>query len=104
MRKGGRVVCAGIHMSDIPSFPYRELWEERQLLSVANLTRQDGIDFLRLVPQMGITPYALSSRCGLANRRLHWEAGSISLARSASKRVIYVTQHKGHGALLNWRD
>ena len=48
VRKGGRVVCAGIHMSDIPSFPYRLLWEERQLVSVANLTRQDGIDFLRL--------------------------------------------------------
>ncbi|MEJ2690970.1 MAG: zinc-dependent alcohol dehydrogenase family protein [Deltaproteobacteria bacterium] len=45
VRKGGRVVCAGIHMSDIPSFPYRLLWGERQILSVANLTRQDGIDF-----------------------------------------------------------
>jgi alcohol dehydrogenase, propanol-preferring len=45
VRKGSRVVCAGIHMSDIPSFPYRILWEERQLVSVANLTRQDGIDF-----------------------------------------------------------
>ena len=54
VRKGGRVVCAGIHMSDIPSFPYRILWEERQLLSVANLTRQDGIEFLRLVPSMNI--------------------------------------------------
>ena len=54
VRKGGRVVCAGIHMSDIPSFPYSLLWEERQLLSVANLTRQDGLDFLRQVPQMGI--------------------------------------------------
>jgi len=54
VRKGGRVVCAGIHMSDIPSFPYRLLWEERQLLSVANLTRQDGIDFLRLAPEIGI--------------------------------------------------
>jgi propanol-preferring alcohol dehydrogenase len=52
--KGGRVVCAGIHMSDIPSFPYSLLWEERQLLSVANLTRQDGLDFLRQVPQMRI--------------------------------------------------
>ena len=52
--KGGRVVCAGIHMSDIPSFPYRLLWEERQILSVANLTRQDGIDFLKKVPEMGI--------------------------------------------------
>jgi propanol-preferring alcohol dehydrogenase len=54
VRKGGRVVCAGIHMSDIPSFPYRILWEERQLVSVANLTRQDGIDFLKIVPQAGI--------------------------------------------------
>ncbi|MEO8601401.1 MAG: zinc-dependent alcohol dehydrogenase family protein [bacterium] len=54
VRKGGRVVCAGIHMSDIPRFPYRVLWEERQLVSVANLTRQDGLDFLRLAPQIGI--------------------------------------------------
>jgi len=64
VRKGGRVVCAGIHMSDIPSFPYRLLWEERHLLSVANLTRQDGIEFLRLAPQIGIvtqtTRYALA--------------------------------------------
>src|SRR5207253_3004012 len=45
VRKGGRVVCAGIHMSDIPSFPYADLWEERQIVSVANLTRQDGLDF-----------------------------------------------------------
>jgi len=54
VRKGGRVVCAGIHMSDIPRLPYSLLWEERQLLSVANLTRQDGLDFLRQAPQMGI--------------------------------------------------
>ena len=54
VRKGGRVVCAGIHMSDIPSFPYRMLWEERQLLSVANLTRNDGIEFFNLVPRVGI--------------------------------------------------
>lgn len=54
VRKGGRVVCAGIHMSDIPSFPYHLLWEERQLVSVANLTRQDGLDFLRVVSQAGI--------------------------------------------------
>jgi alcohol dehydrogenase, propanol-preferring len=63
VRKGGRVVCAGIHMSDIPRFPYALLWEERQLVSVANLTRQDGIDFLRLAPDIGIvtetTRYAL---------------------------------------------
>ncbi len=54
VRKGGRVVCAGIHMSDIPSFPYRLLWEERALLSVANLTREDGVEFLGLVPKMGV--------------------------------------------------
>jgi propanol-preferring alcohol dehydrogenase len=63
VRKGGRVVCAGIHMSDIPSFPYRLLWEERALVSVANLTRQDGVDFLGLAPRIGIvtktTPYPL---------------------------------------------
>jgi len=63
VRKGGRVVCAGIHMSDIPSFPYRLLWEERQLMSVANLTRRDGVEFLRVAPQVGIitrtTSYAL---------------------------------------------
>jgi propanol-preferring alcohol dehydrogenase len=46
VRKGGRVVCGGIHMTDIPTFAYRLLWEERQLLSVANLTRQDGTEFL----------------------------------------------------------
>jgi len=63
VRKGGRVVCAGIHMSDIPRFPYSLLWEERELLSVANLTRKDALDFLALVPQIGIvtktTPYPL---------------------------------------------
>ena len=63
VRKGGRVVCAGIHMSDIPSFPYAVLWEERQLLSVANLTRQDGVDFFALAPSVGIVtkthPYPL---------------------------------------------
>jgi threonine dehydrogenase-like Zn-dependent dehydrogenase len=54
VRKGGRVVCAGIHMSDIPSFPYNLLWQERQLVSVANLTRRDGLDFLKIAPQAGI--------------------------------------------------
>lgn len=48
VRKGGRVVCGGIHMSDIPAFPYALLWEERELLSVANLTRADGREFLRI--------------------------------------------------------
>ena len=70
VRKGGRVVCAGIHMSDIPSFPYRLLWEERQLVSVANLTRQDGIDFLQLVPQMNIVTKTTSYPLNHANQAL----------------------------------
>jgi propanol-preferring alcohol dehydrogenase len=52
--KGGTVVCAGIHMSDIPAFPYTLLWGERAVRSVANLTRQDGIDFLALAPQVPV--------------------------------------------------
>jgi len=47
--KGGKVVCAGIHISDIPSFPYADLWEERQILSVANLTREDGLSFFEMI-------------------------------------------------------
>jgi propanol-preferring alcohol dehydrogenase len=70
VRKGGRVVCAGIHMSDIPSFPYQLLWEERQLVSVANLTRQDGIDFLRLAPQIGIVTETSCYPLDQANRAL----------------------------------
>ena len=63
VRKGGRVVCGGIHMSDIPSFPYRLLWEERSVVSVANLTRADGREFLALAPKIPVrtttTPYPL---------------------------------------------
>ncbi len=54
VRKGGSVVCAGIHMSDIPSFAYHLLWEERKIVSVANLTRRDGIDFFTVARQAGI--------------------------------------------------
>ena len=70
IRKGGRVVCAGIHMSDIPRFPYELLWEERQLLSVANLTRQDGVDFLRKAPEMGIVTHTTSYPLKNANQAL----------------------------------
>jgi propanol-preferring alcohol dehydrogenase len=52
--KGGVVVCGGIHMSDIPSFPYRLLWEERVVRSVANLTRRDGVEFLELAPEVPV--------------------------------------------------
>jgi len=54
VKKGGRVVCGGIHMSDIPSFPYRILWEERQVVSVANLTRADAHEFLAIAPKAGV--------------------------------------------------
>ena len=70
VRKVGRVVCAGIHMSDIPSFPYSLLWEERQLVSVANLTRQDGVDFFQLVPQIGIVTQTTSYPLQQANQAL----------------------------------
>jgi propanol-preferring alcohol dehydrogenase len=60
---GGTVVCAGIHMSDIPSFPYADLWEERVLRSVANLTRADAEEFLALAPQVPVrttvTPFSI---------------------------------------------
>jgi propanol-preferring alcohol dehydrogenase len=54
LAKGGTVVCAGIHMSDIPSFPYELLWGERVLRSVANLTRRDGEEFLALAPRVPV--------------------------------------------------
>jgi propanol-preferring alcohol dehydrogenase len=55
--KGGTVVCAGIHMSDIPAFPYRLLWGERVIRSVANLTRRDGEEFLALAAEAGVRPH-----------------------------------------------
>jgi len=70
VRKGGRVVCAGIHMSDIPSLAYRLLWEERELLTVANLTRRDGAEFLRLAPRIGIVTATASYPLRDANRAL----------------------------------
>lgn len=54
VKKGAPVICAGIHMSDIPSFPYRLLWEEREIRSVANLTREDGQEFLQVAPAVPV--------------------------------------------------
>ncbi len=68
--KGGVVVCAGIHMSDIPSFPYELLWGERVLRSVANLTRQDGEEFLTLAPQIPIQTQVESFPLAAANQAL----------------------------------
>ena len=70
VRKGGRVVCAGIHMSDIPSFPYSLLWEERELISVANLTRQDGEEFFAIVPQAKVVTQTVSYPLVRANEAL----------------------------------
>jgi propanol-preferring alcohol dehydrogenase len=70
VKKGGRVVCGGIHMSDIPSFPYRLLWQERQLVSVANLTRADAREFLAIAPQAGIRMQVARYPLGEANAAL----------------------------------
>ncbi|KAI9129655.1 zinc-dependent alcohol dehydrogenase family protein [Acaryochloris sp. CCMEE 5410] len=68
--KAGVVVCAGIHMSDIPSFPYKSLWEERSIRSVANLTRQDGEEFLTLAPQIPIQTQVQAFPLSTANEAL----------------------------------
>jgi alcohol dehydrogenase, propanol-preferring len=70
VRKGGRVVCAGIHMSDIPSFPYDILWQEREIKSVANLTRQDGEEFFKIVPKARIKTKTVSYPLIRANEAL----------------------------------
>jgi propanol-preferring alcohol dehydrogenase len=70
VRKGGTVVCGGIHMSDIPSFPYDLLWEERRLVSVANLTRQDGRDYLPMAASAGVKPHIVCYPLAEANRAL----------------------------------
>jgi propanol-preferring alcohol dehydrogenase len=74
VRKGGTVVCGGIHMTDIPSFAYERLWGERRLESVANLTRQDARDYLPLAARAGVKPrvtvYPLSeANAALADMR-----------------------------------
>jgi propanol-preferring alcohol dehydrogenase len=68
VRKGGVVVCGGIHMSDIPSFPYAALWEERRLVSVANLMRQDGLDYLPLAAAAGVRAEVVTYPLTEANR------------------------------------
>lgn len=70
VRKGGRVVCGGIHMSDIPAFPYRLLWEERQIRSVANLTRKDAAEFLAVAPHAGVKTLTHPYRLAAANEAL----------------------------------
>jgi alcohol dehydrogenase, propanol-preferring len=79
IRRGGTVVCAGIHMSDIPSFPYELLWGERTLRSVANLTRRDGIEFLELASQVRVRTEVRAYPLDEANRALEdLRAGNFS--------------------------
>lgn len=70
VRKGGRVVCGGIHMSDIPSFPYEELWGERSIMSVANLTRADGREFMELAARVPLRTATTTFRLAEANQAL----------------------------------
>jgi propanol-preferring alcohol dehydrogenase len=70
VEKGGTVVCAGIHMSDIPAFPYRDLWGERTVRSVANLTRQDAVEFLELAPQVPVVTRVVEYPLERANEAL----------------------------------
>jgi alcohol dehydrogenase, propanol-preferring len=71
VRKGGVVVCGGIHMSDIPSFPYHLIWEERILRSVANLTRQDGEELLSVAPLVPVETQVTLFPLEEANAALH---------------------------------
>ena len=79
--KGGTVVCGGIHMSDIPSFPYSILWEERTVTSVANLTRRDGAEFMALAPQVPVRTVVETFALEEANEALHRLRGGKIQAR-----------------------
>jgi propanol-preferring alcohol dehydrogenase len=78
-RKGGRVICAGIHMSDVPAFPYRLLWGERTVSSVANLTRADGAQFMELAGKVALRPAVDIMPLNAANEALQrLRAGSLN--------------------------
>ncbi|HEY6926425.1 MAG TPA: hypothetical protein VI653_23270, partial [Steroidobacteraceae bacterium] len=77
-RKAGRVICAGIHMSDIPAFPYELLWGERSVSSVANLTRADGRAFMQVADNIDLQPSVETFSLGQANEALaRLRAGSL---------------------------
>jgi alcohol dehydrogenase, propanol-preferring len=84
--RGGTVVCAGIHMSDIPSFPYEILWGERSVRSVANLTRQDGLEFLSLVPEIPVRTEVVPFPLDEANEAL----GTLRSGRIRGAAVLVV--------------
>ncbi len=96
VRKGGTVVCGGIHMSDIPSFAYDLLWEERRLVSVANLTRQDGLDYLPLAAAAGVRPHVKIYPLKEANQALaDLRQGAFTGAAVLSP---WMDPHSGHPA------
>jgi len=86
--KGGIVVCAGIYMSDIPSFPYSILWEERVVRSVANLTRQDGVEFLALAPKVPVKTEVIPYPLAQTNQALN----DLRAGRFTGAAVIIVDQ------------
>ncbi len=86
---GGTVVCAGIHMSDIPSFPYESLWEERSIRSVANLTREDGHEFLPLAARLGVRPEVTVFPLAQANEALQ----ALREGRFTGAAVLTVASH-----------
>lgn len=89
VRKGGIVICAGIHMSDIPSFPYSILWEERSIKSVANLTRRDGDEFLALAPKIpvktSVTVYPLEKANEALDDLRHGRFSGAAVIQVANK-------------------
>jgi propanol-preferring alcohol dehydrogenase len=88
VHKGGVVVCAGIHMSDIPSFPYEILWGERVVRSVANLTREDGVGFLRIAPQVPVRSEVTAYPLERANEALD----DLRSGRLTGAAVLQVTR------------
>jgi propanol-preferring alcohol dehydrogenase len=87
--KGGAVVCAGIHMSDIPSFPYALLWGERRLVSVANLTRRDGAEFIALAAKIPIRTHVVEYPMAQANEALAaLRSGTISGAAVLTNSLV----------------
>jgi len=91
VRKGGVVVCAGIHMSDIPSFPYADLWEERRIVSVANLTRADAVEYLPLAGKAGVRPHVTAYPLRDANRAL----ADLRSGAFAGAAVLVVSEGSG---------
>lgn len=90
VRKGGTVVCGGIHMSDIPGFPYADLWEERRIVSVANLTRADGAAYLERAAKAGVRPHVTTYPLNDANRALD------DLRRGAFAGAAVLTMDRPH--------